>query len=111
MCEQVTEERLVACSEAVVDLALGNVNAGGLPFIAVIVNQHGNFIGKGVNQSGARVTAPQTLTCYADTDHFRPTIPAMMRSKLIAFGIDSGSWTIATSRMTAPSMPIPTQTA
>ena len=31
-------------------MAVGNVKAGGLPFAAIVVNQNGEIIGKGVNQ-------------------------------------------------------------
>tara|TARA_R110002073_G_scaffold48144_7_gene129652 strand:- start:10694 stop:11212 length:519 start_codon:yes stop_codon:yes gene_type:complete len=50
MCNHTTEELLIECGENVIDLAIGNVKAGGLPFAAIIVNQKGEIIGKGVNQ-------------------------------------------------------------
>ncbi|MCG8519669.1 MAG: nucleoside deaminase [Pseudomonadales bacterium] len=44
------EELLKKCGEDVVDLAISNVRAGGLPFAAIIIGQSGQVIGKGVNQ-------------------------------------------------------------
>ncbi len=50
MCNHISEEFLTNCGEYVIDLAIRNVKAGGLPFAAIIVNQNGEIIGKGVNQ-------------------------------------------------------------
>jgi len=50
MRDRIDEERLATCGESAIDLAISNVKAGGLPFSAVIVNQSGNVVGKGVNQ-------------------------------------------------------------
>lgn len=50
MCDHVIEELLIKCGENVIDLAISNVKVGGLPFAAIIVNQNGEIIGKGVNQ-------------------------------------------------------------
>lgn len=50
MCDRIDEERLATCGESAIDLAISNVKAGGLPFSAVIVNQNGDVLGKGVNQ-------------------------------------------------------------
>ncbi len=50
MRDRIDEERLAICGESAVDLAISNVKAGGLPFSAVIVDQNGNVVGKGVNQ-------------------------------------------------------------
>lgn len=50
MCNHTTEELLIECGEDVIDLAIGNVKVGGLPFAAIIVNQNEEIIGKGVNQ-------------------------------------------------------------
>jgi guanine deaminase len=50
MRDRIDEERLAACGESAIDLAISNVQAGGLPFSAVIVNQNGDVVGKGVNQ-------------------------------------------------------------
>lgn len=50
MCDHIIEELLIKCGENVIDLAISNVKVGGLPFAAIIVNQHGEIIGKGVNQ-------------------------------------------------------------
>lgn len=50
MCEHIADELLIKCGESVVDLAIGNVEVGGLPFAATVVNQNGEIIGKGVNQ-------------------------------------------------------------
>ena len=46
----ITEELLIKCGEDVIDLAISNVRVGGLPFAAIIINQNGEIIGKGVNQ-------------------------------------------------------------
>ncbi|MBU2952601.1 nucleoside deaminase [Marinobacter sp. F3R08] len=50
MCEGIDEELLETCGENAIDLAISNVKVGGLPFSAVIVNQNGEVVGKGVNQ-------------------------------------------------------------
>ena len=50
MCDHIIEELLIKCGENVIDLAISNVKVGGLPFAAIIVNQNGVIIGKGVNQ-------------------------------------------------------------
>ncbi len=50
MCDPIDTELLIKCGENVIDLAVGNVKAGGLPFAAIIVNQNRKIIGKGVNQ-------------------------------------------------------------
>ncbi|MGB1477289.1 nucleoside deaminase [Marinobacter salsuginis] len=50
MRDRIDEERLATCGESAIDLAISNVKAGGLPFSAVIVNQNGDVLGKGVNQ-------------------------------------------------------------
>ena len=50
MCDHIIEELLIKCGENVIDLAISNVKVGGLPFAAIIVNQNGEIIGKGVNQ-------------------------------------------------------------
>lgn len=50
MCDPINTEPLRKSGENVIDLAIGNVKAGGLPFAAIIVNQNGEIIGKGVNQ-------------------------------------------------------------
>jgi len=50
MCDAISEGRLMECSEIAIDLAVSSVNADGLPFSAIILNQNGDLIGKGVNQ-------------------------------------------------------------
>ena len=50
MCDYIIEELLIKWGEDVIDLAISNVKVGGLPFAAIIVNQNGEIIGKGVNQ-------------------------------------------------------------
>lgn len=50
MCNHVPEAVLIEHGENVIDLAIDNVKAGGLPFAAIIVNQQGVTIGKGLNQ-------------------------------------------------------------
>lgn len=53
--------------EIVVDLAISNVKKGGLPFSAIIVNQGGQVIGKGVNQ----VAAHLDCTAHAEIQAIR----------------------------------------
>jgi tRNA(Arg) A34 adenosine deaminase TadA len=48
--DHVNEELLVELGHGVVDLAINNVKSGGLPFSAIVVNQCGEIVGKGVNQ-------------------------------------------------------------
>ena len=50
MCNHLDEELLIKWGDNVIDLAVSNVKAGGLPFAAIILNQDGKIIGKGVNQ-------------------------------------------------------------
>ncbi|MEH6669509.1 hypothetical protein [Halopseudomonas sp.] len=50
MCDAISEGRLMECAEIAIDLAVSSVNADGLPFSAIILNQNGDLIGKGVNQ-------------------------------------------------------------
>lgn len=50
MRDHITEELLVELGHGVVDLAINNVKSGGLPFSAIVVNQCGEIVGKGVNQ-------------------------------------------------------------
>lgn len=50
MRDHITEELLIKFGEDVIDLAISNVRVGGLPFAAIIINQNGEIIGKGVNQ-------------------------------------------------------------
>lgn len=38
MCDHIADELLIKCGENVVDLAIGNVKTGGLPFAAIVVN-------------------------------------------------------------------------
>lgn len=50
MCDHITEKLLIKCGENVIDLAISNTKVGGLPFAAIIVNQNGENIEKGINQ-------------------------------------------------------------
>lgn len=50
MCNDMTEECLIKCEDDVIDLAISNVKAGGLPFAAIILDKNGEMIGNGVNQ-------------------------------------------------------------
>lgn len=50
MCDSITEKRLVECADIAIDLAVNSVKADGLPFSAIILNENGDLIGKGVNQ-------------------------------------------------------------
>ena len=67
MCNHITEELLIKCGENVIDLAISNVKVGGLPFAAIIVNQNGEIIGKGVNQ----VTKHLDCTAHAEIQAIR----------------------------------------
>lgn len=40
----------MACADSAIDLAISNVKKGGPPFSAIIVDQSGGIIGRGVNQ-------------------------------------------------------------
>ena len=50
MDNHISEMHLIDYGDDVIDLAISNVEAGGLPFAAIILNQDGEIIGKGVNQ-------------------------------------------------------------
>lgn len=69
MCNRITEELLIKCGESVIDLAISNVKVGGLPFAAIIVNQNGEIIGKGVNQ----VAKHLDCTAHAEIQAIRET--------------------------------------
>lgn len=55
MFEPISHALLMQWSESVIDLAISNVNTGGLPFAAIIVDEDGQIIGKGVNQVATHV--------------------------------------------------------
>ena len=67
MRDHITEELLIKCGEDVIDLAISNVRVGGLPFAAIIINQNGEIIGKGVNQ----VTKHLDCTAHAEIQAIR----------------------------------------
>ena len=67
MCDHIIEELLIKCGENVIDLAISNVKVGGLLFAAIIVNQNGELIGKGVNQ----VTKHLNCTAHAEIQAIR----------------------------------------
>ncbi|WP_461518014.1 nucleoside deaminase [Porticoccus sp.] len=69
MCDHLIEELLIKCGENVIDLAISNVKAGGLPFAAIIVNQNGKIIGKGINQ----VAKHLDCTAHAEIQAIRET--------------------------------------
>ena len=50
MCKSIAEDRLMEFADLAIDLAVSNVKVNGLPFSAVILDQNGDLIGKGVNQ-------------------------------------------------------------
>lgn len=67
MCEPTSLDPLTQWGENVVDLAISDVDEGGLPFAAIIVNQDGKIIGKGVNQ----VAAHLDCTAHAEIQAIR----------------------------------------
>lgn len=50
MCNSIPEGLLMECADKAIDLAISNVKEDGLPFAAIVVDQNGEIIGKGVNQ-------------------------------------------------------------
>jgi len=69
MCDShlINAEFFTKHGEDLIDLAVSNVEAGGLPFAALIVNQNGEIIGKGVNQ----VTSHLDCTAHAEVQAIR----------------------------------------
>lgn len=67
MCDPVAEELLITRGDNVIDLAVSNVEAGGLPFAAIVLNQNGEMIGKGVNQ----VATDLDCTAHAEIQAIR----------------------------------------
>ncbi len=67
MCNHILNERFIKYGENVIDLAISNVKAGGLPFAAIIVHQDGEMIGKGVNQ----VAKNMDCTAHAEIQAIR----------------------------------------
>ena len=67
MCDPIVDELLLKCGESVLDLAVSNVKVGGLPFAALVVNQFGEIIGKGVNQ----VARHMDCTAHAEIQAIR----------------------------------------
>ncbi len=61
------ETLLSKCVDDVIDLAISNVNAAGLPFAAIIVNRDTEVIGKGVNQ----VSSHMDCTAHAEIQAIR----------------------------------------
>lgn len=50
MCDSDSHESFMHWGKSVIELAISNINAGGLLFAAVIVSHDEEIIGKGVNQ-------------------------------------------------------------
>lgn len=67
MCNSIAEARLMACANSALELAISNVMRGGPPFSAVIVDQSGEIIGRGVNQ----VTNHLDCTAHAEIQAIR----------------------------------------
>lgn len=67
MCDRMIEKPLGKFGDDVVDLAISNVEAGGLPFAAIIVNQAGEVIGRGVNE----VARQRDCTAHAEIQAIR----------------------------------------
>ncbi len=87
MCNLVTDEQLMKLGESVVDLAISNVNAGGLPFSAIIFNQEGRVIGRGVNQVATHLdcTAHAEIQAIRNASHSEKNI-TLKGATLIASG-------------------------
>ena len=87
MRDRIDEERLATCGESAIDLAISNVKAGGLPFSAVIVNQSGNVVGKGVNQVAEHLDCTAHAEIQAIRDASRKEQSVSLRgATLIASG-------------------------
>ena len=87
MRDRIDEERLVTCAESAIDLAISNVKAGGLPFSALIVNQSGNVVGKGVNQVAEHLDCTAHAEIQAIRDASRKEQSVSLRgATLIASG-------------------------
>ena len=87
MRDRIDEERLATCGESAIDLAISNVKAGGLPFSAVIVNQSGNVVGKGVNQVSEHLdcTAHAEIQAIRDASRNENSV-SLQGTTLIASG-------------------------
>ena len=87
MRDRIDEERLATCGESAIDLAISNVKAGGLPFSALIVNQSGNVVGKGVNQVAEHLDCTAHAEIQAIRDASRKEQSVSLRgATLIASG-------------------------
>ena len=87
MRDRIDEERLATCGESAIDLAISNVKAGGLPFSAVIVNQDGDVVGKGVNQVAEHLDCTAHAEIQAIRDASRKEQSVSLRgATLIASG-------------------------
>jgi guanine deaminase len=87
MCNNITEELLIKFGESVIDLAISNVKVGGLPFAAIIVNQNGEIIGKGVNQVAKHLDCTAHAEIQAIRDSSRnEKIFSLKGTTLIASG-------------------------
>lgn len=87
MRDRIDEERLATCGESAIDLAISNVKAGGLPFSAVIVNQNGDVVGKGVNQVAEHLdcTAHAEIQAIRDASRNEKSV-SLKGTTLIASG-------------------------
>lgn len=87
MRDRIDEERLATCGESAIDLAISNVKAGGLPFSAVIVNQNGDVVGKGVNQVAGHLdcTAHAEIQAIRDASRNENSV-SLKGTTLIASG-------------------------
>ncbi|WP_341708854.1 nucleoside deaminase [Halopseudomonas sp.] len=87
MHSHISDDLLYAHADSVIDLAISNVSAGGLPFSAIIVNQSGNIIGKGVNQVASQLdcTAHAEIQAIRDASQNEKTA-SLKGTTLIASG-------------------------
>lgn len=87
MCKSITEERLMECADIAIDLAVSNVEAKGLPFSAIILDQHGDLIGQGVNQVAKHLdcTAHAEIQAIRDASRTEKSV-SLNGTTLIASG-------------------------
>lgn len=67
MCDHIIQDLLIKFGQNVIDLAVSNVKADGLPFAAIIINHDEEMIGKRVNQAAKHLDC----TAHAETKAIR----------------------------------------
>ena len=87
MCKSIAEERLMDFADIAIDLAVSNVKANGLPFSAIILDQHGDLIGQGVNQVAKHLdcTAHAEIQAIREASRIKKNV-SLNRTTLIASG-------------------------